>query len=289
MLGSEPCSSFQAAAGLLLLTGMQCLIATGAGRSLQHHGVAAKLAADDSDRAGERSAAQHRLQQWRNVLDARNTWFFDLGSNAGWKLQETAGQRHAFVGPAPDWALGSRAVPTLEFDVVAQSASVRDELPRPAGGNFAAVPCKAGSASQMWTLSSGVKPGDSKPTIVKLGAAASKGGCWEIEACATGEGAAVNCNWGCKQLPKSGCASMCDCNGAWSLNANGTITSVMDGKCLQVSNGPGSVVNVASCTGNASQKFAFKPSGSGKRLEQCTDTLLACRTRLFCCWLIHAS
>ena len=99
MLGPEPCSSFQAAAGLLLLTGMQCLIA--GGRSIQHHGVAAKLAADDSDRADERSAAQHRLHQWRNVLDARNTWFFDLGSNAGWKLQETAGQRHAFVGPAP--------------------------------------------------------------------------------------------------------------------------------------------------------------------------------------------
>ena len=61
-------------------------------------------------------------------------------------------------------------------------------------------------------------------------------------------------------MPKS-CNSMCDCNGAWSLNKNGTITSVMDGKCLQVSGGKGSAVNVATCNGKANQRFVFKPSG----------------------------
>ena len=42
---------------------------------------------------------------------------------------------------------------------------------------------------------------------------------------------------------------------------NGTITSVMDGKCLQVSGGKGSAVNGATCTGKANQRFVFKPSG----------------------------
>ena len=124
--------------------------------------------------------------------------------------------------------------------------------PRPPSGKFAAVACKPGKASQQWTLSQGVQPGDAKLTNVYM-AAGSKG-CWEIEACATGEGAAVNCNWGCKPLPKS-CKSACDCNGAWNLNSNGTITSVMDGKCLQVAGG--SAVNVGACTGKANQKFEW--------------------------------
>ena len=69
----------------------------------------------------------------------------------------------------------------------------------------------------------------------------------------------MNCNWGCKPLPKS-CKQPCDCNGAWSINANGTITSVMDGKCLQISDT--SMATVTSCTGKPNQKFAFK-QGSG--------------------------
>jgi hypothetical protein len=35
----------------------------------------------------------------------------------------------------------------------------------------------------------------------------------------------------------------------------------MDGKCLQVSAGKGSAVNVATCTGKPNQVFVFKPSG----------------------------
>jgi hypothetical protein len=35
----------------------------------------------------------------------------------------------------------------------------------------------------------------------------------------------------------------------------------MDGKCLQVSGGKGSAVNVATCNGKANQRFVFKPSG----------------------------
>lgn len=41
--------------------------------------------------------------------------------------------------------------------------------------------------------------------------------------------------------------------GAWSLNANGTITSAMDGKCLQRSGG---AVTVGACTGTPGQRWA---------------------------------
>jgi hypothetical protein len=176
------------------------------------------------------ASPHHSPRAWPNVLDERDTWLFDHGSNFGWRALETRGGQHALVGPAPDWSLGNRAVPSLEVDVLLgdgpASVAAADEA---AGGSFAAVPCNASSATQLWTLSPGVKPGDSKTTNIQMAAAVAGGkggGCWEIEACATGEGAAVNCNWGCKGLPKS-CASLCDCNGAWSLNSNGTITSLM--------------------------------------------------------------
>lgn len=129
--------------------------------------------------------------------------------------------------------------------------------PAPPHGSFTAAPCNPGSASQAWTLSPGVAPGDSHATNVQLATAVA---CWEITGCAEGDGAAVGCGYGCKPVPTS-CASHCDCNGAWSTNSNGTITSVMDGKCLQVSNGKGSSINVATCTGKPNQLFTFVPSG----------------------------
>ncbi len=52
------------------------------------------------------------------------------------------------------------------------------------------------------------------------------------------------------------CIELC---GAYTVT--GTITSVMDGKCLQVSGGKNSAVNVAKCTGGANQAFEFIPSG----------------------------
>lgn len=125
--------------------------------------------------------------------------------------------------------------------------------------------CKAGEATQQWNLSPGVTPGDSKATNVQMDL--PHGGCWEITGCSSGEGADVGCGYGCKPLPKS-CKSKCDCNGAWSFNSNGTITSVMDGHCLQVSKGKGSNVNVASCSGKPNQVFAVKNTGNYYTISQ---------------------
>ena len=123
---------------------------------------------------------------------------------------------------------------------------------------FTAAPCVADRVEQQWALDRGVKPLSSKWTSVKM--AAQGGGCWEIEGCDTKDGAAVNCNWGCKATPRS-CRgdSDCNCNGAWSWNSNGTITSAMDGHCLAV--GTNKVVTVGDCTGKPEQKFSAKPSG----------------------------
>ena len=95
---------------------------------------------------------------------------------------------------------------------------------------ISAQPCASDLVEQQWILSPGVIPGDSKVTNVKM--AAPGGGCWEITGCDTNDGAAVGCGYGCKPLPSS-CKSLCDCNGAWSINSNGTITSVMDVSVVQ--------------------------------------------------------
>ena len=118
------------------------------------------------------------------------------GSNFGYAVKYTSNSRKraAIVGPAPDWALGSRNNPVLEFDVLVDST--RTATRRSEGGTFAAVECVEGRISQQWTLSPGVLPRTSNKSNVKM--AAPGGGCWEIEGCSTGEGASVNCNWGCK-------------------------------------------------------------------------------------------
>ena len=75
------------------------------------------------------------------------------------------------------------------------------------------------------------------------------GGCWEITACDFSQGADVGTTYGCKGLPQPGDGSACDYNGAWMLNPNGTITSVMSGKCLEVEgDAAGGRVGVSNCT-----------------------------------------
>lgn len=148
-------------------------------------------------------------------------------------------------------------------------------------GAFAVEKCETGRHSQEWVFSPGVAPGDSKTTNVKS-AAASGAGCWEITGCSSSKNADVGCAYGCKPLPKPGSTDKCAHNGAWSLNKNGTVTSTMDGHCLQVSgNGKaGSAVTVGKCTGKLNQNFqvravAASSSASGKFVvtqgELCVD------------------
>lgn len=138
-------------------------------------------------------------------------------------------------------------------------------------GDLVASKCDPHKSSQRWLLSPGVIPGDSNKTNVRS-AVSSTSGCWEITACSTRQNAHVDTGHGCKPLPKS-CEKICDCNGAWSFNKNGTISSVMDGQCLQVS--VSGAVNVGTCTGKANQKFTTVPDGDDsiivKQGDLCVD------------------
>lgn len=122
-------------------------------------------------------------------------------------------------------------------------------------GNIALAKCAASTLrpGQQWQYSlSGMA------TNVQVNLTTRMGGCWEITACATGDGASVGTTYGCKGLPKN-CKSACDCNGAWMFNAgNATITSVMSGKCLEAkSTSAGSAVEVSSCTGKPNQQWSW--------------------------------
>lgn len=187
--------------------------------------------------------------------DLYRIWF---GPWANWPapaqaVVDAAGRRASF--PTPQ-------VPAVTPPKQPNAPTPHDCAPPPGGrtGKFAATPC-SGLPSQLWELTSGVVPGDGKPTSVQMDHAA--GGCWEVEGCS---GETVNCNWGCKPLPKdtAQCAkSPCDCNGAWTTNKDGTISSLVGDSCIEVTAGANSAVIAAKCTGSVSQKFLFKPAGAG--------------------------
>ena len=126
-------------------------------------------------------------------------------------------------------------------------------------GNIALAKCAAPALrpGQQWQYSLG-----GVTTNVQVNLTTRMGGCWEITACASGDGAGVGTTYGCKGIPKN-CNSGCDCNGAWVFNTgNSTITSVMSGKCLEAKSGGGSAVEVSSCTGKPNQEWTWHTSTS---------------------------
>jgi hypothetical protein len=236
----------------------------------------------------------------RDVRDASgkctNVSIVDINNSLAWPVEAqaiiaNAGRRAVVPTPVAP-ALSPPAAPWPPHNYT-ECNTPSPGPPRPAAGPFVASPCKPGEPSQEWTLSKGVAPGDGQSTNVQM-AAGSKG-CWEITACAHGPSAAVGCSYGCKPLPKPDVKPKgpgdCEChhvsppigeclfnhtgawlfnhagnfNGVWALHTNGTITSVMDGNCLQTST-KGGAVNVGICTGAADQKFKWqvvnaKPKG----------------------------
>ena len=73
----------------------------------------------------------------------------------------------------------------------------------------------------------------------------------------------MGCGYGCKPLPQKGDTTKCDFNGAWQTNANGTISTAMDGHCLTLSGGAHSAVVAHSCIpGAASQRWKLRPTSA---------------------------
>jgi hypothetical protein len=115
-------------------------------------------------------------------------------------------------------------------------------------------------ASNGYSALESVSAGDSAATNIITTADNTKTGkpdCIEIHACATNEGAHVGASAGCKKLPTSCNANPCSCNGAWSFNKNGAISSAMDGQCLQQVTGS---LDVGACAGGPNQKFDVTPA-----------------------------
>lgn len=132
-------------------------------------------------------------------------------------------------------------------------------------------PCDSSVGTQRWSLLAGVVPGDNTLTLVKSEASKSSG-CWEITACSESRDANVGTSYGCKPMPVPGpdmCKDACVCNGVWAFNANGTITAVMDGRCLQ---SDAHDVNVGICTGAANQLFNVTAIATRKPLVPSTAT-----------------
>lgn len=126
--------------------------------------------------------------------------------------------------PEPSWGTIMRELNTLRATVNRLYPSGKQSFLELRACSASAVP------EQQWELAY-----DAAGTMTTL-ASRSDGGCLEINGCATGEHSRVDTNFGCKPLPPPGWPnrSICEANMAWATNANGTITSVMDGKCLTV-------------------------------------------------------
>lgn len=99
------------------------------------------------------------------------------------------------------------------------------------GGPIMMSACDPKSDSQVWSLSANPNATWSNGKVTNVKGLASNA-CWEITGCNEKPGAGIGTGYGCKGLPKSGCANPCGCNGAWQLQSNGTIVSFMDGACL---------------------------------------------------------
>jgi hypothetical protein len=177
----------------------------------------------------------------------------------------------------------------------------------PSSTKLFARACAPGKASQLWQLSHGVQPRDSVATLIELAGsnrsssitlapapatdAAPAGAdkmCWRVLACLSTEGATVGCGMGCTPLPPRSptgrgyeCGGHnCACNGGFAFHNDGTIRSLMDGHCVELTSAGGAaavragvlgagsfagasdqemLVQMASCSGSATQQFTAKP------------------------------
>jgi len=103
------------------------------------------------------------------------------------------------------------------------------------------------SATQKWTMN------NSDKTIRNV----ASGRCLEIPGCSTASGTQLDiydCHVG---VPKSECNSL---NQQWHMNGNGTITSLLDGQCLDLYNFVGPVVQSFSCNNGKNQQWNYDSS-----------------------------
>ena len=163
--------------------------------------------------------------------------------------------------------------PPLSGSVVAAPADTDHGDVAEGGGSAPRLsPCDPTSTSQRWKLSPGVTPGSSRTTnLICAVPPPSKNGktgwCISIHAC--DPTAQKHPGMGpCKALPTSGCAKPCACNTAWSVHANRTITSAMDGQCLTAIGwyaNRTTDTQMQICNGKTSQQFDVTTHSDGSQ------------------------
>lgn len=116
------------------------------------------------------------------------------------------------------------------------------------------VECDGSDEAQQWELLFD----DAKKMASLKSAAVSS--CLEIHGCSSSDHVGVDTKFGCKKLPSPQETDPCAKNMAWNVNSNGTITSVLSGKCLQPSS---TGLEVTTCDGSAVQVWEVRDVGDG--------------------------
>eukprot|EP01123_Difflugia_compressa_P003769 TRINITY_DN15076_c0_g1_i2.p1 TRINITY_DN15076_c0_g1~~TRINITY_DN15076_c0_g1_i2.p1 ORF type:complete len:529 (-),score=89.40 TRINITY_DN15076_c0_g1_i2:110-1654(-) len=108
--------------------------------------------------------------------------------------------------------------------------------------------CQTGKQSQQWKLKS------DKSIVNQL-----TGTCLEIYDCETQDGTIIQV-FPCHVSDHNSCAQ--STNQQWNVNSDGTITSVMDNKCLDVYDFEGPGVESWTCNGGSNQNWTFRSDGT---------------------------
>jgi len=129
-----------------------------------------------------------------------------------------------------------------------QGHKVGSELGATDTASVVIAPCEPGKASQQWKL-------NANKSILNV----LTGSCLEIYDCETEDGAVVQV-YPCHLSDHNSCAQ--SANQMWNISSDGVITSVMNGKCLDVYNFEGPNVETWTCNGGPNQKWAFRSDGT---------------------------
>ena len=187
-----------------------------------------------------------------------NTQKFVLGPNGKFQSTSTADDRCVSV---PACAPAAAAASTEGYGI---GTTPRVMVGGRGGAGLVVSKCNATSLSQQWIFSGPTPTFGGTPII----SAASGGAqhCWEIPGCSSASPTTVDTDYACKPLPKPGwrnTSSPCVANMAWTVNSNQTITSVMDGSCIQLSSSDESSIEVAKCDGSKRQMWHIEEKKTG--------------------------
>uniref|UniRef100_A0A6B2L5P5 Alpha-galactosidase n=1 Tax=Arcella intermedia TaxID=1963864 RepID=A0A6B2L5P5_9EUKA len=137
-----------------------------------------------------------------------------------------------------------------------QGHKVRSTSSGSGASNVVVSPCSS-QDTQLWDI-----PGDGSIRHRKTGL------CLDVYDCQTAAGTPVEI-YSCHIGDNSSCAQ--STNQLWKFNSDGSITSVMDGQCLDIYNFEGPNVETWPCNGGKNQKWAYSAGTLVSQEGTCLD------------------